>query len=126
MKVSKEHIINGILSYVENEVIPMMKEDKPMQILLSVGVKSVRANQRLTDAVFAHPFISALLYQGEDGAYEIDPIFSTIEDSVREYGPLPIVIPAIPVISPTEKTLTFSEADITEIRKRIERSATNG
>ena len=126
MKVSKEHIINGILSYVENEVIPMMKDDKPMQIILTIGAKSIKANQRLWDTIFAHPIVSALLYREEDGSYEIGPIFEAVEESVRQYGEMPVVIPAIPLVSPSEKTLTFKEEDIREIKNRIERSATNG
>lgn len=122
MRVSKEQIITGILSYVENEVIPQIG-DKPTQIILSVAAKSIHANKALIDSVFENPLLKTLLVLDENGTYEIDGLFDAIMDSVKQYGEFPLVIPPIPIISPIEKTLTFKENDVAEIKRRIERSA---
>ena len=124
MRVSKEQIITGILSYVENEVIPQI-EDKPTQIILSIAAKSIQSNKALVDSVFENPLLKTLLVLDESGTYEIDGLFGAIMDSVKQYGEFPLVIPPIPIVSPIEKTLTFKENDVAEIKRRIERSAYN-
>lgn len=124
MRVSKEQIVNGLVSYVENEVLPQI-EDKPTQIILSVAVKAVKANKTLVDSVFEHPLIKSLLVQ-EGENYEINGLFNAVEESVRQYGEFPVYIPPIPIISPKEQTMKFKGEDVAEIKRRIERSAYNG
>jgi len=126
MRVTREQIVKGVADYIENDVIPQMKEDRAIQIILDVAVKSVRANTKLTNMVFENKTVKAFLECGEDGTYEIGEVFDRMADGVRKFGPFPVVIPPVPLISPTEKTLSFTEGDITEIKRRIERSADNG
>lgn len=125
MKVTKEQIIDGIVSYVENELIPVV-EDKPTQIIASVAVKAIRANKALVDSVFEKPLVKSLLEADSEGYYEINGLFEAFTESIKLYGPLPIEIPSIPIISPDVKILTFKESDIEEIKRRIERSKSNG
>ena len=120
MRVSKEQLIHGILDYIENEVIPHI-EDKPMQIIVSIAAKSIRANNSLADAFFGNQAVRSLLNENENG-YEIGGLFAAMEESVKQYGPFPVVIPPVPILSPVEKTLMFSEADVAEMKRRIERS----
>lgn len=124
MRVSKTQLINGIASYIENEVIPQVK-DKPTQIVVSIAIRAIQANPALADTLFSHPFVKTLLDENGEGL-EIDGLFGAIEESVRKYGPFPLEIPAIPIISPVEKTLSFSESDVAEMKRRIERSTANG
>ena len=124
MRVSKTQLINGILNYVENEVIPQVG-DKSIQIIVLIAIKSIRANPALADTFFNNPVVKTLLDENENG-YEIDGLFKSIEESVGQYGPFPLVIPPIPIISPDEKILRFSESDVAEMKRRIERSTTNG
>lgn len=124
MRVSKAQLVSGIMNYVENEVIPQV-EDKPTQIIASIAVKSIKANQTLVDKIFDSQMVKTLLDENENG-YEIEGLFGAIGDSIREYGAFPITIPPIPILSPVEKTLTFSESDVSEMKRRIERSAVNG
>ena len=123
MRVSKTQLVNGIADYVENEVIPQI-EDKPTQIIVSIAVKSIRANPKLIDPILDNPMFSALLSKNKEG-YDIENLFGSIEESVKQYGPFPITIPPIPIVSPIEKTLSFSESDVSEMKRRIERSAMN-
>lgn len=124
MRVNKMQLINGILAYAESEVVPQVG-DKPTQIIVSVAIKSIRTNPALADLILGNQIIKALLDENENG-YEIDGLFTAMEESIRQYGPFPVVIPPIPIISPLEKTLTFSESDVAEMKRRIERSAMNG
>ena len=125
MRVSKSQLINGFLTYVENEVVPGIKDDKTKQIIFSIAIKAIRTNPAIADKLLENQVIKTLLDQNEDG-YEIDGLFDAITDSIKEYGPFTIEIPAIPIISPVENVLSFSESDVAEIKRRIERSTTNG
>lgn len=121
MRVTKEQIVNGIASYVETEVVPQVGE-KSMQIIAAAAVKMVKANTKLIDSFFENKTIQTILGKSDDGTYEIEAVFQSLAESVRQYGPFPIEIPPIPFFSPTEKTLSLNDSDINEIRRRIERS----
>lgn len=121
MRVTKQQIINGIVSYIESEVIPQV-DDRSTKIIASVAIKSIQANTRLQDMVFANPVIKAFLVENESETYEIDELFRVLTESIDQYGSFPIEIPPIPLISPSVKTLSFDESDIAEIKRRIERS----
>ena len=121
MRVKKEQIINGIMSFVESEVIPQVG-DKPTQIIVGTAVNLLKTNTALIDKFFENPMVQTVFHKSEDGTYEIEEVFQSMADSVKKYGPFPVEIPAIPFISPSDKLLSFSEADINEIKRRIERS----
>ena len=121
MRVTKDQIINGVISFVETDVIPQV-DDKATQIIASIAVKAVKANTKLVDSVFENQLVKTLLDVGEDGTYEIEGLFKSIEESVREFGAFPVELPAVPFISPTEKTLKFDAKDVSEIKRLIERS----
>lgn len=122
MRVTRDQIVNGIASFVETDVIPMIDDDKATQIIASIAVKAVKANTKLVDSVFENQMIKTLLEVDEDGTYEIEGLFKSIEESVREFGAFPVELPAIPFISPTVKTLKFDAKDVSEIKRLIERS----
>lgn len=121
MRVKKEQIINGIMSFVESEVIPQVG-DKPTQIIVGTAVNLLKTNTALINQFFENPMVQTVFHTSDDGTYEIEDVFQSMADSVKKYGPFPVEIPAIPFISPSDKLLSFSEADINEIKRRIERS----
>ena len=120
MKVTKDQMVNGIVSYIDSDVIPQIG-DKATQIMASIAVKAVKANNKLVDAIFGNQTVKSLLNE-TDGMYEIDDIFRYIEESIQEFGPFPVIIPSIPLISPDEKTLSFNSEDIQQMKRKIERS----
>ena len=120
MKVTKDQMVNGIVSYIDSDVIPQIG-DKAAQIMASIAVKAVKANNKLIDSIFDSPTVKNLLNE-TDGMYEIDDIFRYIEESVQEFGSFPVTIPSIPLISPDEKTLSFNTEDIQQMKRKIERS----
>ncbi len=121
MRVTKQQIVNGIAYYIENNVIPQV-DDKSTKILASIAIKSIQANEKLLDTVFANPVVKALLVEDESGTYEIDGLFRVVSESIGQYGSFPVEIPPIPLISPSVKTLSFDEKDISEMKRIIERS----
>lgn len=121
MRVTKDQIINGVVSYVEGEVIPQVG-DKATQIIAAIAVKSVKANTKLIDSLFENQMVRTLLEEDENGTYELDNVFRNVAESIRQFGPFPVEIPPIPFISNSEKLLTFTDSDVNEIKRRIERS----
>lgn len=123
MRVTRQQIINGIVSYIENEVLPQVDEkDKPMKVIASTAARFLQSNVKLQDEFFMNSFIKAILVEDESGTYEIDELFKAISESVSQYGSFPVTIPPIPFISPSVKTFSFDEKDIAEIKRHIERS----
>lgn len=123
MRVKKERIVKGVADYMLNDVIPTMTDDKAMQIILDVAVHSIEANPKLADMVFESNTVKTFFKYNDDGTYEIEETFNRFADAIKRYGYFPVVIPPIKWISPNEKTFSFTESDIAEIKKRIERSA---
>lgn len=121
MRVTKEQIVNGIMSFVESEVVPQVG-DKATQIIIGTAVNLLKTNTALIDNFFGNPMVQTVFHKSEDGTYEIEDVFQSMADSIKKYGPFPVEIPPVPFISPSEKMLSFSEADINEIKRRIERS----
>lgn len=116
---SKNQIVNGLIKYVELEVISKV-EDKALQIVLAIGITALRRNQDLIDAVLKNPFINYLVKETDEGKYDLDEVFDIIGETLKTYGKLPVTIPAIKFISPTEKTLKFSTEDIAKLKSFME------
>lgn len=123
MRVEKQKIINGFVSYIDNEVAPKITNDKAMQIIISVGANTLRGNPAAVDKWFNNGVVSIVakheMVDGKD-TYDLDGLFSMVEDSVTKYGYFPVVLPTIPFISPTEKELKFSSEDIEMLKTYIE------
>lgn len=121
MRVDKTKIINGLASYVENEVIPKISNDKAMQIILSVSVNAIKGNTALTDKIFDNDIVK-IVGKFNNETYDLDSLFAITCESISKYGYFPIKIPAISFISPTEKDLRFSSEDVELLKTYIEES----
>lgn len=122
MRVTKEQLIKGTIEYIGEDVIPQITDDKALQILLDIMVNSVKANSKLADPIFENNTVKTFLKCNDDGTYDLEGSFNIISSSVKKYGPFPVVIPPIKYVSPKEKELSFTESDIAELKRRIERS----
>lgn len=123
MRVTKEQLIKGTIEYIGEDVIPQITDDKALQILLDIMVNSVKANSKLADPIFENNTVKTFLKCNDDGTYDLEGSFNIISSSIKKYGPFPVVIPPIKYVSPKEKELSFTESDIAELKRRIERSA---
>ena len=123
MRVTKEQLIKGTIEYIGEDVIPQITDDKALQILLDIMVNSVKANSKLADPIFENNTVKTFLKCNDDGTYDLEGSFNIISSSVKKYGPFPVVISPIKYVSPKEKELSFTESDIAELKRRIERSA---
>lgn len=121
MRVDKIKIINGIVSYIENEIIPKISDDKAMQIILSIGINTIKGNKELSNKILDNEIVKIVgQYDDSDSTYCLDSLFDSTISSVKQYGYLPFKLPAISFISPTEKEMRFYSNDIEILKSYIE------
>ena len=120
MRVNKNQIINGIVAYIQQEIMPRMDDDRALKILFSVGVNAVKANDKLIDKWMGNDIIRTLIDDDGSGSYDIERLLDWIKMSVEEYGSFPVIVPPIPLISPREITLRLGPSDIAAIQRQIE------
>ena len=121
MQVKKEKIINGIIEYIEKEIIPEIESDRGFQIIIMIAVNAIKNNNSLLNEVFNNNVFKSLSkYDKENDTYDIDELYTILKDSVSKCGYFPVKIPAISFISPTEKELKFTVSDINKLKDYIE------
>ena len=120
MRVSKGQIARGAAEFIENEILPKMGNDRAVQIILSIAAKTVTSNNNLIDAIMENEIVRAILNDDGTGMYEINGVMDAMQESVEQYGSFPIQVPAIPLLSPHEITLTLDARDVEALRRRIE------
>lgn len=120
MRVSKNQIVNGLTSYIQQEILPKMADDRALAILFSVAVNAIKANDKLIDRYLSNDIIRALIDDDGSGSYNVERLMDWLRASVEEYGAFPVTVPPIPLISPREITLRLSASDIAAIQRHIE------
>lgn len=120
MRVTKAQIVNGIVSFIRDELFPKMDDDRALKILFSVAVNAIKANDRLVDKWLNNDIIRALIDADDSGTYDIERMMDWIRRSVEEYGAFPVSVPPIPLISPREIVIKLSAPDIAAIQRQIE------
>ena len=122
MKVTRAQIVNGITTYIREEILPHMDEDRALKILFTVAVNAIKANDKLIDKWLGNDVVKMLIDDDGSGHYDIERLVSWLKAGVEEYGAFPVTVPPIPLISPREITLRLSAPDIASIQMHIETS----
>lgn len=120
MRITQNQIVNGIMEYIQQEVLPQMNGDKAVQIVLSVAVNAIKANKKMVDAIFSSDLVKTILQDDGAGTYEIDGIMDAIYKSVEKYGYFPVTVPQIPLISPKVIEIKLNGDDVAALRRKIE------
>ena len=120
MRVTKSQIIHGVTDYIQNEILPQLGGARSMQIIVSIGANAIAANPKLLDAIFGNQLVQALLDDDDSGTSDLSSLADAMAKSIQEFGSFPIKVPPIPLISPTEFTLSLTAEDVAAMRRRIE------
>ena len=120
MRVTKNQIVNGLVSYIQQEIMPKMDDDRALKILFSIGVNAIKANDKLIDKCLKNDIVRALIDDDGSGNYDVERLMEWIRMSVEEYGAFPVIVPPIPLVSPREITLRLGPSDIVAIQRAIE------
>lgn len=120
MRVSKNQIVQGITDYIQSGIIPKLSNAKAAQIIATVAVNAIKANNKIIDGIWGKEFVRQLLADDGNGTYDISGLMDSIKAAVNQHGYFPVVIPAIPFVSPQQITLTLDAEDVAEMQRRIE------
>ena len=123
MRVTRNQIVNGLVAYIQQEIMPKMDDDRALKILFSVAVNAIKANDKLIDKYLSNDIVRALIDDDGSGNYDVDRLMDWIRTSVEEYGAFPVIVPPIPLVSPREITLRLGPSDIIAIQRQIENAA---
>ena len=123
MRVTRNQIVNGLVSYIQQEIMPKMDDDRALKILFSVAVNAIKANDKLIDKYLSNDIVRALIDDDGSGNYDVERLMDWIRTSVEEYGAFPVIVPPIPLVSPREITLRLGPSDIIAIQRQIENAA---
>ena len=118
MKITRQQMLNGAAKYMRSEVIPHVP-DKSVKIMLDMFAGLVEASPQMASKYLDMPFVAAML-QEQDGFYDLDIVEAALVKSTETYGGLELTVPAIPLISPTPKTMTFTANDIRAMKRYME------
>lgn len=114
---SKEQIAQGVIKFVRNDVLPTI-QDKAFRTVLSAGAYMLEAEPSMIDRVLEHPIVTLMLPKAGSG-YDVSKVEQAAKKALDDNGGLEIVIPGIKWISPDEKVLKFTAADVTALRNYI-------
>lgn len=120
MRVTKSQIVHGITDYIQSDILPQMVGSRSMQIIVSIGANAVVANNKLVNALFENQIVKSMLDDDGSGTYDLNGLVDAITKSVQQYGSFPVKVPAIPLISPDEFTLSLTADDVDAMRRKIE------
>lgn len=118
MKITRQQMLNGAARYMRSEVIPHIP-DKSVKIMLDLFAGLVESSPQMASKYLDTPWVSAML-QEQDGFYDLDIVEAALVKSTETYGGLELTVPAIPLISPTPKTMTFTANDIRAMKRYME------
>ena len=120
MRVTRNQIVNGLVAYIQQEIMPKMDDDRALKILFSVAVNAIKANDKLIDKYLSNDIVKALIDDDGSGNYDVERLMDWIRTSVEEYGAFSVIVPPIPLVSPREITLRLGPSDIIAIQRQIE------
>lgn len=113
MSVTKRQIQQGLVQYMDNEVVKAIS-DKPVMMAAAVISAMLKNSDAAVDRVIESPVMSILLGRNDDGTFDIDPLFAAIQDTVNTYGKFELKIPLL------KDPFRFSAEDFRALKSYIE------
>lgn len=117
MMVNKNQLTNGIVKFIETDLIPQIG-DRNTKFVLAIAKDSLKENPELIDDFIHSPMISLLVTEEEEEC-DITCFLNILKKVLTEYQSFSITIPKIPLFSPNEKILKITSDDVDKILKYI-------
>lgn len=118
MQITRQQMLNGAARYIRGEVIPHIP-DKGVKVVMDVLAGMVEMSPQVVNKYLDAPLVAAVL-QEQDGFYDLDMIEAALTKAMESYGGLELTVPAIPLISPQHKSMTFTANDIRALKRYME------
>ena len=117
MKVKKKNLVNGVVKFIETDLIPLIG-DRNTKFVLAMAKDALRENESLADDFLHSPMVSSLVKE-EDEEYDVTDFVTILKNVLAEYDSFPITIPKIPLFSPVEKVVKITADDVDKLMKYI-------
>ena len=118
MQITRQQMLNGAARYIRGEVIPHIP-DKGVKVAMDVLAGMVELSPQVVNKYLDMPLVAAVL-QEQDGFYDLDMVETALTKAMEAYGGLELTVPAIPLISPQPKSMTFTANDIRALKRYME------
>ena len=110
---TKKELADSLVKFINNDLMNDI-EDKHLKFSLCIAKKALHENPDVLDTFLDSPIISSVIKE-VDGEYNIDSFVRTLKSVLSEYGSYSVVIPKIPMFSPTDSELKITAEDIDKI-----------
>lgn len=117
MMISKEQLINGVIKFISNDLIPQVG-DRSTKFVLAIAKDSLAEDSDLVDEFLNSPMVASLIKE-VNGEYDISHFSSILKSVLSEYNSFPVTISKIPLFSPTEKVLKITAEDVDKLMRYI-------
>jgi hypothetical protein len=118
MQITRQQMLNGAARYIRGEVIPHIP-DKGVKVMLEAMAGMVELQPQVVSKYLDMPLVAGIL-QERDGMYDLDMAEAALTKAMEAHGGLELTVPAIPLISPQAKTMTFTANDIRAMKRYME------
>ena len=109
--VNKEQFMNGILTYIDKEVIPVLPTAGKWGIGTVVLLVTDKYS-RLFDEITSNPIIKSIGIVDTDGNVDVERLSEALKISADKYGKMTLSIPII-------GNLTFTSSDVEKVKHYI-------
>lgn len=117
MLVTKKQLVNGLIKFIETELVPNVS-DRNKKFVLAMAKDSLKENNNLIDIFLESPMVATLVPSSDD-EYDVEQFSTILKGLLEEYQTFPITIPKIPLFSPMEKTIRISAEDVDKLMNYI-------
>ena len=117
MQVSKKRIVDGVIKFVDDSLIPQIY-DGQVRFVLSMIKDTMKKKPNMIDTFLDNSIISSSISEN-DGMYEIGHFVDTMRGILEECESYPITIPKVPLLSPDEKIVRINANDFEKLVNAI-------
>ena len=117
MQVTKKHIVNGVVRFIDDTLIPEIY-DGHAKFVLSMMKDTIEKKPETVDVFLSNPVIASSIEE-DDGVYEICHFVDTMRKILEECECYPITIPEVPLFSPQPKVVKITASDFEKLINNI-------
>ena len=106
---SKDQLINGLVSYMDHEVMPHIPTSAKW--VLGTYIVTMRVDDDKFKELVHHPLLEPLHIE-KDGLYDVDELLENLYESAQKYGKIEIKFPML-------EPMAFNHEDVKALHKHI-------
>ena len=120
--VRKEQIINGLMAFIQNEVI-RKSYDPVFKVVAEIAMESLTRNNELVDSFLCNPMVKSFMKRDDvTGMYDLDEAMTIIGEVLNKNGGIDVTVPSVPFLMPKGMKIHFNSDDINNLHSYIQRA----